>query len=82
MHISVRFAGSEPFDKVTKQYNDTLRAILPRYGIEFKEIPCVEFGSEAISASRVRKLLKNKDFETISKLVPETTLKYLVEHYG
>jgi [citrate (pro-3S)-lyase] ligase len=35
-----------------------------------------------ISASRVRALLKEKDFAEIAKLVPETTLGYLRGKYG
>ncbi len=38
MHITVRFAGSEPFDNVTQQYNRTLAGILPKYGIEFERL--------------------------------------------
>jgi [citrate (pro-3S)-lyase] ligase len=76
-HISVRFAGSEPFDSVTRQYNKTLAHILPQYGIEFEELPRKEQGSEAISASRVRRLLEQANFEEIAKLVPPTTLEYL-----
>lgn len=75
--ITVRFAGEEPLDNVTRQYNDTMKRILPRYGVEFKVIPRKESGGRVISASRVRKLLEEKDFAEISKLVPDTTLDYL-----
>ncbi len=82
MHISVRFAGSEPFDRVTKQYNDTLAAILPRAGIAFEEIPRLEIDGRAVSASHVRELLKAHDFDSIARLVPETTLVYLRERFA
>jgi [citrate (pro-3S)-lyase] ligase len=78
-HISVRFAGSEPFDRVTKQYNDALAGILPRYGIAFEVIPRFELGGEAISASRVRDLLAKNKLEEIKKLVPKTTYDYLLK---
>lgn len=39
LHITKRFAGEEPFDTVTRQYNETMRRILPEYGIEFVEFP-------------------------------------------
>jgi [citrate (pro-3S)-lyase] ligase len=77
LNISVRFVGEEPYDKVTRQYNDTLRAILPRYGIEFVEIPRKEWGGRPISASRVRELMKDRNFGEIEKMVPATTLTYL-----
>jgi [citrate (pro-3S)-lyase] ligase len=76
-HLAVRFAGTEPFDKVTDQYNKTLSQILPEYGIEFEEIPRKETAGDAISASRVRKLLEEKNFDEIAKLVPQTTFEYL-----
>jgi [citrate (pro-3S)-lyase] ligase len=76
-HISIRFVGTEPFDKVTNQYNRTLSRILPEYGIEFEEIPRRESGGDAISASRVRKLLEEQKFDEIATLVPPTTLEYL-----
>jgi len=79
--INVRFAGEEPLDKVTLQYNDTMQRVLPRYGIQFEVIPRKEFGGEVISASRVRKLLKDKKFDEIAKIVPKTTFDYLVKKY-
>jgi [citrate (pro-3S)-lyase] ligase len=75
--ITLRFVGEEPLDTVTQQYNDTMRHILPRYGIEFIEIPRKTTDKEPISASRVRELLKRGDLEAIAKLVPSSTLEYL-----
>lgn len=78
LHIKKRFAGEEPFDSVTRQYNETMRRILPEYGIEFVEIPRrVDSGGNAISASRVRRLLAERNFEAVRPLVPETTFCYL-----
>ena len=75
--ITIRFAGEEPTDNVTRQYNETMKKFLPRYGIEFREIPRKTFGNEIISASKVRELLKSGDFDAIKNFVPETTLMYL-----
>lgn len=82
LHITKRFAGEEPFDAVTKQYNETMRLILPEYGIEFIEIPRIRIGDEIVSASRVRESLKNKDFLTIKSMVPTTTFCYLQKRYS
>jgi [citrate (pro-3S)-lyase] ligase len=82
MGINIRFAGEEPLDNVTRQYNDAMRRILPQYGVEFEAIPRKESEGEVISASRVRKLLESKDFDAIAKIVPETTLVYLIEKFG
>jgi nucleoside-diphosphate-sugar epimerase/coenzyme F420-reducing hydrogenase beta subunit len=81
LNISVRFAGEEPFDQVTNQYNATMRRLLPRHGIAFEVIPRKETNGSAISASRVRALLQEKDFAAIEKLVPATTLAYLRAKY-
>ena len=75
--ITVRFAGEEPTDNVTRQYNETMKEILPRYGVEFCEIPRKEINGEPISASKVRAALKVGDFDKIKTLVPDTTFKYL-----
>ena len=80
--ITIRFAGEEPKDNVTRQYNETMKEILPRYGVEFHEIPRKKLGEEPISASSVREALKVGDFDKIKNLVPETTLKYLRERYS
>ncbi len=80
--ITVRFAGEEPKDNVTRQYNETMKKILPRYGIEFHEIPRKAFDDEVISASSVREALKRGDFDKIKNLVPESTLSYLRKRHS
>lgn len=76
-NIKVRFAGTEPLDTVTNQYNRTMEAILSQHGIRFEEVSRIEKNGEVISASRVRKLLESRDWELIQELVPDTTLSYL-----
>lgn len=80
-NIRVRFVGTEPLDTVTRQYNRTLEMILSRHGIGFEEIPRLKKDGNVISASRVREALENGDWETIRKLVPDTTFSYLTEKY-
>lgn len=81
LNISVRFAGEEPLDPFTCQYNENMRKILPRYGVEFKVIRRKEHDGAVISASRVRKALEKKDFEQIRELVPQSTYNYLVKNF-
>ncbi len=81
MDISVRFVGEEPFDKVTRQYNDSMRTILRTYGIKVTELPRLEIDGVPISASRVRELSAAKDWAALKKLVPKTTFDYLREKY-
>ena len=82
--ITRRFAGSEPTDAVTALYNKTMAEILPAHGIELHELPRVEMADAPISASRVRKLLKEHGGMTaeIAALVPECTARYLTERFG
>jgi len=80
--ITIRFAGEEPKDNVTRQYNENMKKILPRYGIEFCEIPRKELDDEPISASTVRAALKNGDFDKVKRFVPDTTFNYLLKHHA
>ena len=73
LNIAYRFVGEEPFDKVTKQYNEQMQIVLSQYGIEVIEIPRKELEGEAVSASRVRKLIEEGKEEEAKKLVPVTT---------
>lgn len=77
LDISIRFAGHEPMDKFTAQYNLNMGKYLTRYGIEFCEIERVKDENEYISASRVRRLLKEDKLAEIKQLVPDCTYEYL-----
>jgi len=78
--ICKRFAGEEPFDVVTKAYNDTMRRILPEYGVEFVEIPRKEVNGQVVSATTVRKCLENGELDKLDELIPDTTKKILFSH--
>ena len=82
LHVTKRFAGTEPFDPVTARYNETMLILLPRCGVAFCELPRLEQGGQAVSASRVRALLEDKGVcdEALS-LVPEATRRYLTTEY-
>ena len=79
--ISVRFVGEEPFDAVTRRYNETMKSVLPKYGIDVVEISRKTVGDKVISATTVRALLKEQNFREMSKFVPQTTLDYLVKKF-
>lgn len=76
-NVSCRFIGEEPIDKVSAQYNRTIKEICPKYGIEVEEIPRKRYRGKVISASDVRKLLQTGRYEEIRELVPESTWRYL-----
>lgn len=82
LNIKKRFAGEEPFDPVTKNYNENMGRILPEYGMEFCEIPRLALDKErVINATEVRKLLKEKNFDRIKEYIPMTTLTILQNKY-
>lgn len=76
--VAVRYVGEEPYCEVTRAYNQALQEVLPSYGVKVVEIPRLAEGSEPISASRVRELLRQgAGWEQVAPLVPESTLRYL-----
>ncbi len=75
--ITVRFAGEEPIDMFTNQYNTNMKQILPKYGIEFIEISRMQTGNTVISASAVRKAIHDGNWDLVKELVPVTTYDYL-----
>lgn len=82
LRITKRFAGEEPFDPVTKNYNDFMKKLLPSFGIEFYEIPRFAIDNErVINATTVRRLLKERNLKELREYVPESTYTVLVEKY-
>ncbi len=82
LNIKKRYVGEEPYCSVTKAYNETLKNVLPTYGVELHEIKRKQFGGVAISASRVRKILKTGESHELSNLLPESTLEFLNTSFG
>lgn len=77
--ITKRFVGEEPTDKVTRQYNQQMQDLLGDFGIELEIIPRKELDGVAISASNVRRYMKEGNWEAVKKLVPETTHEKIVK---
>lgn len=78
LSIERRFVGTEPYSPVTAIYNATMKEILGYFGIELVEIPRLEIGGMAVSASTVRSALRNDDFDLVRRLVPQSTLDFLM----
>ena len=78
--ITRRFVGTEPLSPMTAQYNDALRQHLPEKGIDLCEIPRLELDNTPVSASAVRKLLRNGEYAQLKQLLPQTTCEYLLTH--
>lgn len=77
LKINCRFVGEEPFDVVTNEYNNAMKRILPKKGIELIEIPRKEKDGVCISASMVRKYLESGKIQQAYSFVPETTKRVL-----
>ena len=77
LNITKRFVGEEPLDIVTRQYNQTMKEILPPYGIELVEFARYAKDGQVISASFVRDLIKNNNYKELNNYIPTSTFKYL-----
>lgn len=77
-----RFVGEEPFSRVTGIYNTVMKQELERSGIEFSEIKRKKRNGMPISASNVRNLLHDGDFEAVKHIVPDTTYRYLTSGHA
>ena len=77
---TVRFVGSEPTDALTRRYNELLAEQLPKHGLRLKEIPRLQTEQTPISATTVRSLMAQGMFVEATKLVPPTTIPYLLAH--
>lgn len=82
LNIKKRFVGTEPYDKVTAAYNEQMKSFLGENGVEVIEVPRYEIGDQAVSASRVRRLMAQGDYETIKEIVPPTTYDFLISEKG
>lgn len=87
--VTVRFAGSEPEDKLTRCYNEMMSEILPAGGygskdnptgqpIIFVEIPRLEQNGRPVSATALRSALDRGDLKAAMEFVPVSTVPYLI----
>jgi phosphopantetheine adenylyltransferase len=83
LNIKTRYVGEEPYDPVTKAYNEQMKETLPYYGVDVIEIPRIvsDTSLKAISASEVRRLLKAGDTLALRELVPQATYDFLARTY-
>lgn len=76
LSVTCRYVGEEPTSQVTGIYNQIMSAELPKAGIDCVILPRRQAMERPISASTVRQLLKERDFDTLKQLVPDSTLDY------
>ncbi len=81
--ITKRFAGEEPLDAVTRQYNEAMREILPEYGVEFVEIPRLALDTgEVVNATKVRALLREGDLPACRAYLTPATYDYIKRDFA
>ncbi len=74
---TLRLVAEEPYSEVTALYNRIMQEVLPPRGIAVEVLPRLEVGGAAVSASTVRRLIREGRLGDIRNLVPESTWSYL-----
>lgn len=74
--VTVRFVGTEPDDPLTRRYNELMKSMLP----DVREVARLQQSGVAVSASRVRKAIVENHLALAARLVPPTTIPYIVAH--
>lgn len=85
--ITHRYVGTEPACPVTNKYNEDMKLWLETAdsrspSIEAVVVPRATLHGNPISASEVRRLLQHKRLHEIKEMVPETTMRHLIERSG
>ncbi len=78
-NIKKRYLGEEPFSYNTNKYNKVLKDYLGSHIVIIKR---KKVGSNIVSASLVRKLIKSNKLSKIKKYVPLATYEYLTSVKG
>ena len=82
LNINVRYVGEEPTSLVTGIYNKIMEKKLPENGIECFVVKRKEMDGNKISASEVRKKIKEGNIEGIKNMVPDSTYKFFISEEG
>ena len=78
LSVTRRSVGEEPASQVTGIYNQIMASELPLAGIDCIIIPRKQAKNKPISASTVRLMLQQGDFDALKELVPPSTLDYFL----
>ncbi len=80
LNATIRFVGSEPTDSLTREYNETMKRLLPQRGIKVVELSRLEQNDKPVSASLVRRLLSERNAFDALHLLPPSSIPYLLAH--
>ncbi|WHH57839.1 [citrate (pro-3S)-lyase] ligase [Petroclostridium sp. X23] len=78
LKVKKRYVGQEPYCPVTAAYNHHMKQILTGKGLEVIEVERLKKDAEAVSASKVRQLIREDRIEELEKMVPLSTYQYLI----
>jgi [citrate (pro-3S)-lyase] ligase len=82
--VTKRYVGTEPYSVTTKAYNAAMQKILPTHGVAVIEIERKADGVDSegrpnyISATKIRKAIKEDHLTTILSFLPLCTRDYLL----
>ena len=76
-NITRRYVGTEPYSPMTEKYNQILVNKLPDANIELRIVERKTSNDVAVSASLVRKIIKNGEISLLKNYLPQTTIDYL-----
>ncbi|RAU81270.1 [citrate (pro-3S)-lyase] ligase, partial [Klebsiella pneumoniae] len=83
LQITQRFVGTEPLCPLTRNYNQRMKSLLEAPGdappIEVVELARIEKNGGPVSASRVRELYRQRNWQAVAALVPPGTLSFLMQ---
>ncbi len=77
-----RYVGSEQNDAITRRYNELMQEKLPHHGIEVIEVPRLEIDNEIVSASALRKAIKDGTLHKAIKIGYKTSTPYIIAHFA
>lgn len=80
--INKRYVGEEKKLDITSIYNETMKELLPQFGVEVKEIQRLRVKGDEVSASNVRNLIIKGSMSKVKDLVPDVTYNFLVSEVG
>ena len=80
LRINFRMLGEEKQDDITRQYNDYVKEILTKNGIEVIIIPRLEVNGGAVSAKSVREHIRKKEYDLLKNEVPVPTYEFIIKN--
>lgn len=82
LNINRRYVGEEPYCMVTRKYNEVMKKMLPKSGVEVEEVERLKVQGEYISASKVRELIALGELSKTKKFLPDVTYNFIVSSEG